>query len=34
LDRQGGLLGTEFNTGGLLAPPTVRISNNGRPVAA
>jgi streptogramin lyase len=36
-DRQGRLLATEFNTGGLLAPPTVpgalvRISNNGRTV--
>ena len=34
-DRQGKLLATQFNTGGLLAPPTVpgalvRISNNGR----
>jgi hypothetical protein len=36
-DRQGGLLATEFNTGGLLSPPTVpgalvRISNNGHTV--
>jgi hypothetical protein len=36
-DRQGRLLATEFNTGGLLAPPTVpgalvRISNNGQTV--
>ena len=36
-DRQGRLLATEFNTGGLLAPPTVpgalvRISNNGHTV--
>jgi len=36
-DRQGRLLATEFNTGGLLSPPTVpgalvRISNNGRTV--
>ncbi|HZZ55138.1 MAG TPA: ScyD/ScyE family protein [Trebonia sp.] len=36
-DRQGRLLATEFNTGGLLAPPTVpgalvRISDNGRTV--
>jgi hypothetical protein len=36
-DRQGGLLATEFNTGGLLSPPTVpgalvRISNNGQTV--
>jgi streptogramin lyase len=36
-DRQGSLLATEFNTGGLLAPPTVpgalvRISNNGQTV--
>ena len=36
-DHQGRLLATEFNTGGLLAPPTVpgalvRISNNGRTV--
>jgi streptogramin lyase len=36
-DRQGSLLATEFNTGGLLAPPTVpgalvRISDNGRTV--
>jgi DNA-binding beta-propeller fold protein YncE len=36
-DRQGSLLVTEFNTAGLLAPPTVpgalvRISNNGRTV--
>ena len=36
-DRQGSLLATEFNTGGLLAPPTVpwalvRVSNNGRTV--
>jgi DNA-binding beta-propeller fold protein YncE len=34
-DRQGKLLATQFNTDGLLAPPTVpgalvRISNNGR----
>ena len=36
-DRQGRLLATEFNTGGLLSPPTVpgalvRISNNGQTV--
>jgi len=36
-DRQGSLLATEFNTGGLLSPPTVpgalvRISNNGQTV--
>jgi hypothetical protein len=36
-DRQGRLLATEFNTGGLLSPPTVpgalvRISNNGHTV--
>jgi hypothetical protein len=36
-DRQGRLLATEFNTGGLLSPPTVpgalvRISDNGRTV--
>jgi hypothetical protein len=36
-DRQGGLLVTEFNAGGLLAPPTVpgalvRISNDGQTV--
>jgi streptogramin lyase len=36
-DRQGRLLATEFNTGGLLSPPTVpgalvRISNHGRTV--
>ena len=36
-DRQGRLLATEFNTGGLLAPPTtqgalVRVSDNGRTV--
>jgi hypothetical protein len=36
-DRQGRLLATEFNTGGLLSPPTVsgalvRISSNGRTV--
>jgi hypothetical protein len=36
-DRQGRLLATEFNTGGLLAPPTVtgalvRISDNGQTV--
>ena len=36
-DGQGRLLATEFNTGGLLSPPTVpgalvRISNNGRTV--
>jgi hypothetical protein len=36
-DRQGRLLATEFNAGGLLSPPTVpgaivRISNNGRTV--
>jgi NHL repeat len=37
-DRQGRLLATEFNTGGLLSPPTVpgalvRIGNNGQTVA-
>jgi streptogramin lyase len=36
-DRQGRLLATEFNTGGLLSPPTVpgalvRVSDNGRTV--
>jgi sugar lactone lactonase YvrE len=36
-DRQGRLLATEFNTGGLLSPPAVpgalvRISNNGQMV--
>jgi DNA-binding beta-propeller fold protein YncE len=36
-DRKGRLLATEYNTGGLLSPPTVpgalvRISNNGRTV--
>src|SRR6201999_2512201 len=36
-DRRGRLLATEFNTGGLLSPPTVpgalvRISNHGRTV--
>jgi sugar lactone lactonase YvrE len=36
-DRQGRLLATEFNTGGLLAPPTtpgalVRVSNHGQTV--
>jgi sugar lactone lactonase YvrE len=36
-DRQGSLLATEFNTGGLLSPPTVpgalvRISSNGQTV--
>jgi hypothetical protein len=36
-DRKGRLLATEFNTGGLLSPPTVpgalvRVSNNGRTV--
>jgi hypothetical protein len=36
-DRQGRLLATEFNTGGLLSPPTVpgalvRISSNGQTV--
>jgi streptogramin lyase len=36
-DRQGRLLATEFNTGGLLSPPTVpgalvRISNNGHTI--
>jgi DNA-binding beta-propeller fold protein YncE len=36
-DRQGRLLATEFNTGGLLSPPTVtgalvRISSNGQMV--
>ena len=38
-DRQGRLLATEFNTGGLLAPPTtqgalVRVTGNGRTVTA
>jgi hypothetical protein len=37
-DSRGGLLATEFNTGGLLSPPTVpgalvRISNDGRTVS-